>query len=52
MSGKFITVVGVFVFIILLILVCSTIYELLYPEDTADKKDDKQDDGVQATADS
>ena len=51
MSGKFITVAIVFVFIILLIFVCSAIYELLYPEDTADKKDDKHDD-AQATTDS
>jgi Na+-transporting methylmalonyl-CoA/oxaloacetate decarboxylase gamma subunit len=52
MSGKFITVAVVFIFIILLILVCSAIYELLYPEDTADNKNSKQDDGVQATTDS
>lgn len=52
MSGKFITVAIVFAFIILLVLVCSAIYELLYQKDTADKQDDKRDDGVQVTTDS
>lgn len=31
-------VVGVFVFIILFTLVCSVMYEILYPEDSANNK--------------
>lgn len=32
------TVVGVFVFIILFTLVCSAMYDILYPEDSANNK--------------